>query len=83
MSKRIVAKSIILIVLIAITETIMSSLQPVILGNIAVTQLEDAYTSNSGLKVYQSISQYSFIGYILIGIAMFYTDIKKFSKKSN
>lgn len=74
---KILVKAIITVVVLAGLTMLLNSLEPVVSGQLAVNQLNDTWTSNSNLTLYNDIKSYSWIGYIIIPLLVFFTDIKK------
>jgi hypothetical protein len=69
------------IVFLAIS-TGMTYYQPAIGGSIAVSQLQDSYSSSTGVKVWQNFKDYWIAAYGIFVIALFATDLKRLFNKN-
>lgn len=78
---KIVIKIIISVVLFVAISSIMKYYQPAIGGSIAVSQLEDSYSSSAGVKMWQDFKDNWIIGYGLIVIVLFSTDLVRLFKR--
>lgn len=78
---RIVIKLAISIGLYIAISTLMKYYQPAIGGSIAVSQLEDSYSSSASVKVWKDLKNNWIVGYGVLVAALFFTDVKRVLRK--
>ena len=79
--KNIVIKFISLAIVFGILEMIGLYVSPLYKNSFAMNQMSYSFDSNLALQVYDYISNYSWIAYILLTILVFHKEILKLYKK--
>lgn len=75
--KKFLVKAFFTILLMVALTVFGNAYEPVISGQVAVQQLNDSYDSSANMTIYQSFKNWSWVGYILIPVLIFFKDIKK------
>lgn len=78
--RKIIIKFILLSILIGIFETIGLYVSPLFENSLAVCQMSYSFESNLLVQVYDYISNYSWVIYLLITILVFHKEILKLYK---
>lgn len=81
MNKKIIIKIILLAIIFGILEMIGLYISPLIENNLAMNQMSYSYDSNLYIQIYDYISSYSWIIYLLLTILVFRKEILKIYKK--
>lgn len=81
MNKKIIIKIILLAIIFGILEMIGLYISPLIENNLAMNQMSYSYDSNLYIQIYDYISSYSWVVYLLLTILVFRKEILKIYKK--
>lgn len=74
-------KFIVLSVIVIIYNAFTQTMSPIIANQLAMQQMQNYDTSSMGIQLYQYITNYSWIAFIVLIVVMFHKDVINIIKK--
>ena len=75
MKKKFIIKTVLFILFILVIQIAFSSVVPFYSNDIAMEQMKDNYMSSSYMRIYQVLSDYRYIAYVIIGVLVYLKNI--------